>query len=65
VSDICCSHSSTDIRSSIANATADLLIMGAWSLVAEVLQLDQIPVRSQSYSLDETDPLRDILFRSG
>jgi len=27
----------------IANATADLLIMGAWSLVAEVLQLDQIP----------------------
>ncbi|KAJ7129774.1 hypothetical protein C8R44DRAFT_908697 [Mycena epipterygia] len=27
----------------IANATADLLMMGAWSLVSEVLQLDQIP----------------------
>ncbi|KAJ7699998.1 hypothetical protein B0H17DRAFT_1158033 [Mycena rosella] len=27
----------------IANATADLLMMGAWSLASEVLQLDQIP----------------------
>ncbi|KAJ6599150.1 hypothetical protein DFH09DRAFT_903098 [Mycena vulgaris] len=41
----------------IANATSDLLMMGAWSLASEVLQLDQIPVSSCESLLHSLDGL--------